>query len=202
MSANIWCWIPALGLLPNSADFMHRVDEFDRRPAKPAAPGIVRYVDDLLKRYPDLSATTEVETPWADGPMIRDANGGFIDFSITWSQYDKVIPFVTSTAQRDGLNCFDPQTSYYYPATGQPHLIAKYATPEPVSDAKAAISKAQRVCALPSEGPGHWHAVLAKDYWHVWFGLGGREGKCAFPDADIARDGRSAVCKMSLCRSE
>ncbi|HEX4160551.1 MAG TPA: hypothetical protein VHY79_18940, partial [Rhizomicrobium sp.] len=53
MSANFWCWIPALALLPGSSAFLHRVDEFHQLPAKPPAVEIVQFVGSLLKRYPD-----------------------------------------------------------------------------------------------------------------------------------------------------
>jgi hypothetical protein len=71
-------------------------------------------VDSLTKRYPDLTETTE--TVWADGPMIRDANGQFIDFSVRSDAYERVAPFVLSTARRVGLACYDPQIYRYYPA--------------------------------------------------------------------------------------
>jgi hypothetical protein len=201
MSANFLCWVPAIALLPSSPGFMDRVDEFDRQPAKPPAPAIVRFVNDLLKRYPDLTET-RTDTPWADGPMIRDANGGFINFSIRWDYYDKITPFVTSAARRDGLNCFDPQTAEYYPASGTPYIIAKYAVRQPVADERAAIETARRVCGLEPSGSGQWHAALAGSYWHVWFGPGETEPPCASESADIARDGGHSVCGVHLCKNK
>lgn len=47
--------------------------------------------------------------------MLGDANGKFIDFGIRWDYYDKVASFVVSTGHLSGLNCYDPQTSQFYP---------------------------------------------------------------------------------------
>jgi hypothetical protein len=199
MSADFLCWIPTLALLPGAPDFIHRTDALSSLPARPPTPAIVRFVDDLLKRYPDLSDKTD-ETAWADGPMIRDANGGFIHFSIRWDYYDKVVPFVTATARRDGLNCFDPQSATYYPGSGKPTIITKYAVPEPVTDEHAAIEKARRVCALEPNGTGQWHAKLEKNTWRVWFGAS--EGGCGSQSAEIERDGSTAVCETAVCRGK
>lgn len=199
MSANFWCWAPALALLPHSPNFIHRVDEFHSTPFKPASPVIVRFVGSLLKRYPDLSDKEE-ETAWADGPMMRDANGGFIDFSIRWDYYEKVVPFVTSAAHKLGLSCYDPQTSYYYPATGKPHIIAEYAKVTPVADANSAIQKARYVCALQPNGSGQWRAVLENGSWHVWFGESTVEPTCGYSGALVEQNGTTTSCTISLCK--
>lgn len=178
---------------------MHRVDQFNTPPAKPPAPGIVRFVRDLLSRYPDLSETQN-ETAWADGPMIGDASGGFIDIGIRWDYYDKIVPFVTSTARMDGLSCFDPQDGYYYPANGKAYQIKKYAVPEPVTDSKSAIEKARRVCGLPAGASGEWHAVLSNNFWHVWLGSKKNDSECGTQGADVARDGSSTGCGVTLCK--
>lgn len=197
MSADFWCWLPVIGLLPTSPDFMHRIDEYNPMPTRPPLPAIVRFVNDLLTRYPDLSAT-ETETAWADGPMIGDASGGFINIGIRWDYYDKVVPFVTESATRDGLDCFDPQDATYYPVNGKPHVIVKYAIPEPVADAKAAIAKARRICALQAGSSGQWHAVLAGKYWHVWFGSGANGSGCPHAGAYLESNGGSASCQIAF----
>ncbi len=113
MSANFWCWVPALMLSPHSHDFLQRVDELNSS-RQPPEPAIVEFVSGLLHHYPDLSPD-ETETAWADGPMLNDASGGFINFSIRWDYYEKVVPLIVSTGHRAGLNCYDPQISKFYP---------------------------------------------------------------------------------------
>ena len=116
MSAGFWCWVPALALLPGSPGFLHRVDGFHQLPAKPPATEIVQFIGSLLKRYPDLTQVGPGDnTAWADGPLLNDANGGFIDLGVRWSYYAKVSNFVITTAHKHGLNCYDPQIYHYYP---------------------------------------------------------------------------------------
>jgi hypothetical protein len=114
MSANFWCWVPLLALVPGSPDFAQRVEKLHNPPFESPAPPIADFVYRLTNVYPDLDATG-AETAWADGPMIGDANGQFIDFSIRWDYYDKVAPLIVSTGRAAGLNCYDPQTQEFYP---------------------------------------------------------------------------------------
>jgi hypothetical protein len=108
--------VPALALLPGSAGFLHRVDGLHQLPTQPPATEIVLFVGSLLKRYPDLTEVgPDDNTAWADGRMLNDANGGFIDFSVRWDYYDKVAPFIVTTAHKHGLNCYDRQIYRYYP---------------------------------------------------------------------------------------
>jgi len=115
MSANFWCWLPVLGLLPGSPDFLHRVDEIHESPRQPPTPAIVEFVGGLLKRYPELSKS-QTNTVWADGPLLGDASGQFIDIGIQWDYYEEAVPFIVVTARQFGLSCYDPQDSQYYPA--------------------------------------------------------------------------------------
>lgn len=116
LSASFWCWLPALGLIPGSPDFLHKVDELHQPPFPAASYVLVEFVDTLLKKYPDLADNPD-ETVWADGPLKRDISGQFIDMGIQWSGYEQAIPFVVLTAHRFGLNCYDPQVSRFYPAS-------------------------------------------------------------------------------------
>ena len=120
MSANFWCWLPALGLLPGSPNFADRVAQIQEsaHPQKPSTV-IVEFVGSLLRRYPELTET-QTNTAWADGPLLGDANGQFIDIGIRWDYYEKTVPFVVITAHHFGLDCYDPQDSRFYPAKPQP----------------------------------------------------------------------------------
>ena len=117
MSANFWCWLPLLALSPSSPDFLSRVERLHNPPFERPAPQIENFVKQLTKVYPDLSPTV-TDTAWSDGPLIGDATGRFIDFGISWDYYDKVLPLVVSLGKASGLDCYDPQTSRYYPLKG------------------------------------------------------------------------------------
>ncbi|HEY5338177.1 MAG TPA: hypothetical protein VIJ85_08245 [Rhizomicrobium sp.] len=114
MSANFWCWLPILALSPTAPDFLSRVEALHNPPIERPAPQIANFVEQLAKAYPEPSEKV-VDTAWSDGPLIGDANGQFIDFGIRWDYYKKVLPLVISLGSASGLDCYDPQTSRYYP---------------------------------------------------------------------------------------
>jgi hypothetical protein len=102
MTANFWCWVPALALIPGSPGFLHRVDELHQLPAQPPATEIVQFVGNLEKRYPDLTEVgPDDNTAWADGPMLNNVNGGFIDsqsVGITTTRLRRsLLPLLTNT---------------------------------------------------------------------------------------------------------
>ena len=199
--------MPALALAPSSPDFLDRADRLSATPLKPPAHAIVEFVNGLTRKYPDLNTGDET-TPWADGPMIRDANGGFINFSITWDGYEHVIPFVISTARKSGLDCYDPQDYRYYPVAGKAVVIVPPGGGDvAITDAAAAIKKARRVCGLgqPESALEQWRALLIKnpkfgDEWDVWFGNRSKP-TCGFRGATVKADGSSTDCTVSLCNS-
>ena len=115
MSANIWCWSPVLGLLASSPNFVDKVAQLQESVPQPPAAIIVDFVGALLKRYPELSKN-QTNTAWAVGPLLRDANGQFIDIGIQSDHYDDAGPFVVQTAHQFGLSCYDPQNGRSYPA--------------------------------------------------------------------------------------
>jgi hypothetical protein len=96
--------------------------------------------------------------------MIHDANGQFIKFSIRWDYYEKVVPFVVSTARQFKLDCYDPQAYRFYSAKSAT-VEALAHTDTPVTNADAAVRKARFVCGLdkPIGSSGKWQAMLVKD---------------------------------------
>jgi hypothetical protein len=203
VSADFLCWIPALALLPGSPAFQDRVQQLDDATNLPPTPAIVEFVHTLERRYPDLSQTEN--TVWADGPMLDDAHGGFIDFSVTWDHYDEVKPFVLSTAHRLRLDCYDPQVSRFYPAQGS-EVSVKDAGAGPIANQAAAIKKARYVCRMSEAGQeGKWQANLVAhsdqrtvDEWHVWYGKSNTEPVCDVEKAYVRADG-STSCVVTKC---
>jgi hypothetical protein len=79
-----------------------------------AHPEILAFIDDLTKRYPDLTELDDDhvdDSPWADGPLTGNVMGPFFYFAMTYSGAEEAVPFVAETAARHGLVCFDPQTT-------------------------------------------------------------------------------------------
>jgi hypothetical protein len=95
-----------------ASDF-ERLYEMLEQGAEPPSATIRGFVDALLARHRDLDELDDDEvddSPWADGPLIGNASGGFIYFSMVPSAADETLPFVVETATASGLVAFDPQT--------------------------------------------------------------------------------------------
>src|SRR5262249_49566449 len=114
MSANFYCWEPILSLQPGSSDFRRKIEELHRAPHPPPTSTMLKFVDSLLARYPDLTETED--TVWADGPLKGNIIGEFINMGIMWSGYVEAVPFVIATAHSFGLHAYDPQDEHFYPA--------------------------------------------------------------------------------------
>ena len=82
----------------------------------PPTEVITEFVDQLLRRWPDITKDADEESPWADGPMIGNASGSMIYFSMVFSMADEASAFAAELAQRLGLQCFDPQLEQLRPA--------------------------------------------------------------------------------------
>lgn len=92
-------------------------EEFERRAdategeATPASPEIEAFVQELLGQYPDLGETGDAHSPWAAGPLLEEASGGFIYFAMTYPGAQQAMEFIVGVADRHRLVCFDPQAA-------------------------------------------------------------------------------------------
>lgn len=78
-----------------TAEFIRRYDAFEDE--QEPTPSIHRFVEALLARHPDLTELPDDEvddSPWGDGPMIGNASGSFIYFSLVYGQAEAVLPFI------------------------------------------------------------------------------------------------------------
>lgn len=90
------------------AQLMGRLESEEETP--PPSPAIRTFVDTLLARWPDITEDDGDDSPWADGPMIGNASGDAIYFSMIWSMAAEAAAFVAQVAAEQGLVCFDPQS--------------------------------------------------------------------------------------------
>lgn len=74
------------------------------------SPAIRAYVEGLLERWPDITDDAGQDSPWADGPLIGNAFGDAIYFSMVWSRADEASDFASRLAVAHGLVCYDPQS--------------------------------------------------------------------------------------------
>lgn len=75
---------------------------------------IAAYVAALLARFPDLTELDDEaidDNPWADGPLINNAIGPFIYFSLVTNEaVETAWTHSVATARSMGLVAFDPQS--------------------------------------------------------------------------------------------
>jgi hypothetical protein len=87
--------------------------------AAPPSERIAAYVNALLDRWPDITDDQGEDSPWADGPMIGNAFGDAIYFSIVWSRADEASAFAAQLAEQHGLICYDPQSEALLPRSAE-----------------------------------------------------------------------------------
>jgi hypothetical protein len=89
--------------------------EGDQAP-EPPSPRMTAYVDALLPRWPDITDDGSEDSPWADGPMIANAFGNAIYFSMVWSRAEEASEFAAHLAEQHELVCYDPQSETLRPS--------------------------------------------------------------------------------------
>ena len=81
----------------------------------PPTAAIERYVEALLSRWSDIDDEGGDDSPWADDPLINNAIGPIIYFSIVWSRADEASAFASDLAAQHRLVRFDPQSETLRP---------------------------------------------------------------------------------------
>jgi hypothetical protein len=80
----------------------------------PPTERIAQYVRALVARYPDLDDLDDDavdDSPWADSPLIGNARGPLIYFSmVTNEAANEAWRHAVTTSRSMGLVCFDPQS--------------------------------------------------------------------------------------------
>src|SRR5918994_336157 len=83
-------------------------------------PAIRAYAEALLDRWVDMNDDVENVSPWSDGPLINNAQGPIIYFSMRPSMADEVSAAAARRAANRGLVCFDPQWNCLRPTPDEP----------------------------------------------------------------------------------
>jgi hypothetical protein len=102
-----------------AADHARLMTRMEGGPKDPPSDRIRAYVDALLERWPDITDDRGENSPWADGPMIGNAFGNAIYFSMVWGQAEEASAFAASVAAQHRLVCFDPQWNSLRPAADE-----------------------------------------------------------------------------------
>ena len=80
----------------------------DTRAAPTARPHA--FVQALLDQWPDITDDLHDDSPWATGPLMREAIGPFMCLAIVPARWRPAGTFVAQVAREHGLVCYDPQT--------------------------------------------------------------------------------------------
>jgi hypothetical protein len=94
--------------------YVELVENMDRELSAPDRPAsaleLVRYADELLEIFPEISTDPGVDNPWADAPLKNNIVGRFFYFAMTYRNAPAALPVIAERASAHGLVCFDPQT--------------------------------------------------------------------------------------------
>jgi hypothetical protein len=90
-------------------EYLRLIEWSEEEDGTPPTPAIAHYVEALLARWPDIGEPGGEDSPWGDGPMLNNAIGSIIYFSMVWSRADEASAFASDLAAQHGLVCFDPQ---------------------------------------------------------------------------------------------
>ncbi|MGY0069535.1 hypothetical protein ACWZEH_22650 [Streptomyces sp. QTS137] len=82
----------------------------------PPSSRIAEYVAGLLARWADLTEDEEEDTSaWSTGPLIDEAAGPFLYFSMRYGMAEEASAYAADLAASMGLVCFDPQAGVLRP---------------------------------------------------------------------------------------
>ena len=116
MSYDLALWVgpPPANDVAAAEEFVRRTayledeDEFAELAA--ATPQVRAFLDELLLRFPPLTALdVDENTPWATGPEPGDVNGDFVYLTMTYPGARRVCDGIVAIARRHALVCYDPQ---------------------------------------------------------------------------------------------
>lgn len=117
----VWEGEPPADDAAGRTEFWVRFNELEDHPDLEPTPAIRAYVDALLDLYPELIEDVD-SSPWSTAPLIREANGSFIYFPMTYSSCAEVSSAAARLAKAHGLVCFDPQIKRLRP-TAEAHGV-------------------------------------------------------------------------------
>jgi len=85
------------------------------RDLQPPTPRIAAYIGALLDRYPEIDTEAGEDSPWASGPLMREASGALLYLPLVYTQCEEASAWAAQLAQEHGLICYDPQAGKLRP---------------------------------------------------------------------------------------
>lgn len=170
MSANFYCWTPALGLNPKARDFHDRIEALQEADPSPASPKLLAFVDALLARYPDLD--DDNDTVWAAGPLSDEIVGDFINMAVVWPRAEEAEGFIREAAHQHGLHFYDPQSETFYPCPSAETAGGAAQRRKELPDGLPPITSARLGCTLVFVvlvgAVAYWHGPIGEFFGLLW----------------------------------
>ena len=106
MSFELMVWQAGESATPErAADVYHRLADGESD-VVPASAAVLRFADDVVARYEDLTEQNMHDSPWSS-PLYRTPEGVIV--SVAPSRRREVVDAVRELAHRHGLSVYDPQ---------------------------------------------------------------------------------------------
>lgn len=128
----------------------------------------------LLDRYPDVDTDAGADSPWSTGPLISEASGPLVYFSMVWSRCDEVSAWAARLAEEHDLNCFDPRRDQLRTPWGRPWRF-ELTTADGRSFRDPDPDRVRKVVTRVS-ADDYFAALTRSDDWYVPVGYGERAG--------------------------
>lgn len=120
--------------MPTSTDDAARIfEELESSVSEedPPTDAIRGYVEEMLARWPDITEDDGEDSPWGDGPLIGNASGPLLVFSLVSSSLNESLPYCSEVARRRGIVLYDQEQDEVYSPAGVPTAAAAPAPPSP-----------------------------------------------------------------------
>jgi hypothetical protein len=129
-----WVLVAWDGRVPTGTDDAARIfEELESSVSEedPPTDAVRGYVEEMLARWPDITEDDGEDSPWGDGPLIGNASGPLLVFSLVSSSLNESLPYCTEVARRRGIVLYDPEQDEVYSPAGVPTAAAAPAPPSP-----------------------------------------------------------------------
>jgi len=129
-----WVLVAWDGPVPTSTDDAARIfEELESSVSEedPPTDALRGYVEEMLARWPDITEDDGEDSPWGDGPLIGNASGPLLVFSLVSSSLNESLPYCSEVARRRGIVLYDQEQDEVYSPAGVPTAAAAPAPPSP-----------------------------------------------------------------------
>lgn len=118
MSFDLSVWYSSRPVRPEEAGRVHVALSERRLDGVESSPRVLRFVDELTARYPQIDDVPEDEVDECPWTIAFDQSEGHVILCIASSRAAEMKPIVQELAAKHGLVCYDPQVDEVYNPPG------------------------------------------------------------------------------------